>query len=100
MAFLIASPWNSFSLTLILIALIGLPWTLAFIALSMFIAILTGLLFEALVRRAVWPLFRPHPGRPGFDGAGGHPAGDLFGRLDPDRGRSAGPGRPATALHC
>ena len=55
MAFLIASPWNSFSLTLILIALIGLPWTLAFIALSMFIAILTGLLFEALVRRAVLP---------------------------------------------
>ena len=55
MAFLIASPWNSFSLTLILIALIGLPWTLAFIALSMFIAVLTGLLFEGLVKRAVLP---------------------------------------------
>ncbi len=55
MAFLIASPWNSFSLTLILIALIGLPWTLAFIALSMLIAVLTGLLFEALVRKAVLP---------------------------------------------
>lgn len=55
MAFLIASPWNSFSLTLILIAFIGLPWTLAFIALSMLIAVLTGLLFEGLVKRAVLP---------------------------------------------
>lgn len=55
MAFLIASPWNSFSLTLILIALIGLPWTLAFIGLSMFIAIITGLLFDILVKRQVLP---------------------------------------------
>jgi uncharacterized membrane protein YraQ (UPF0718 family) len=55
MAFLIASPWNSFSLTLILIALIGLPWTLAFIALSMLIAIITGLLFETLVKRKMLP---------------------------------------------
>lgn len=51
MAFLIASPWNSFSLTLILIALIGVPWTLAFIGLSMLIAIITGLIFENLVER-------------------------------------------------
>lgn len=50
MAFLIASPWNSFSLTLILFALIGLPWTLLFIGLSMLIAIITGLLFEKLVQ--------------------------------------------------
>lgn len=50
MAFLIASPWNSFSLTLILIALIGLPWTLAFVGLSMFIAIATGFVFDQLVR--------------------------------------------------
>lgn len=55
MAFLIASPWNSFSLTLILIALIGLPWTLAFIALSMLIAIIVGLLFDLLVKRKVLP---------------------------------------------
>ncbi len=55
MAFLIASPWNSFSLTLILIALIGLPWTLAFIGLSMLIAIISGLLFEFLVKRGVLP---------------------------------------------
>lgn len=45
-AFLVASPWNSFSLTLILVALIGLPMTLAFIALSMLIAVVTGLLVE------------------------------------------------------
>ncbi len=55
MAFLIASPWNSFSLTLILIALIGLPWTLAFIALSMMIAIIVGCLFDVLVAREVLP---------------------------------------------
>ncbi|HAC34121.1 MAG TPA: ATPase [Gammaproteobacteria bacterium] len=53
MAFLIASPWNSFSLTLILIALIGLPLTIAFILLSMVIAIITGLLFDLLVDRGV-----------------------------------------------
>jgi len=55
MAFLIASPWNSFSLTLILIALIGIPWTLGFIALSMLIAIIVGLLFDVFVRRGVLP---------------------------------------------
>ena len=55
MAFLIASPWNSFSLTLILIALIGIPWTLGFIALSMLIAIVVGLLFDRFVRHGVLP---------------------------------------------
>ena len=55
MAFLIASPWNSFSLTLILIALIGLPWTLAFIALSMGIAITSGLIFEHLTGKGTLP---------------------------------------------
>ncbi|TNE38593.1 MAG: ATPase [Alphaproteobacteria bacterium] len=58
MAFLIASPWNSFSLTLVLIALIGLKWTLAFIALSMAIAISAGLLFDLLVDRKILP---PNP---------------------------------------
>ena len=53
MAFLIASPWNSFSLTLVLVALIGLPWTLAFIGLSMGIAIVTGMVFDILVQRGV-----------------------------------------------
>lgn len=55
MAFLIASPWNSFSLTIILITLIGLPWTLAFIAFSMTIAIITGIIFDLLVKRNFLP---------------------------------------------
>jgi len=54
-AFLVASPWNSFSLTLILIALIGLPWTLAFILLSMVIALLAGFLFDLLVSSNILP---------------------------------------------
>ncbi|MAZ44200.1 MAG: ATPase [Legionellales bacterium] len=55
MAFLIASPWNSFSLTLILIALIGIPWTLGFIFLSMAIAIVTGMVFDRLVSSGILP---------------------------------------------
>ena len=55
MAFLIASPWNSFSLTLIMIALIGLPWTLAFIALSMLLALTSGWIFDRLEQRGVLP---------------------------------------------
>jgi uncharacterized membrane protein YraQ (UPF0718 family) len=55
MAFIIASPWNSFSLTIILFTLIGLGWTFAFIVLSMVIAITTGLLFNALVARKKLP---------------------------------------------
>ena len=54
-AFLVASPWNSFSLTLILIALIGLPWTLAFIIFSMLIAIIAGLAFDSLVKHNKLP---------------------------------------------
>ena len=49
MAFLIASPWNSLSLTLILFGLIGIGWTLAFIALSLVIALVSGWVFEKLV---------------------------------------------------
>ena len=55
MAFLIASPWNSFSLTLILIALVGLPWALGFIVLSMLIAVLSGLIFEHLTKKGTLP---------------------------------------------
>ena len=54
-AFLVASPWNSFSLTMILIALIGFWWTMGFIVLSMVIAIIAGLLFDSLVDRDVLP---------------------------------------------
>lgn len=59
MAFLIASPWNSLSLTIILIALIGFPWTLAFIVLSMLIALISGWLFDGFVHRGVLPA-NPH----------------------------------------
>ncbi len=55
MAFLVSSPWNSISLTLILIALIGLPWTIAFTILSMMIAFVTGILFDYFVQRGVLP---------------------------------------------
>jgi uncharacterized membrane protein YraQ (UPF0718 family) len=55
MAFLIASPWNSLSLTVILIALIGWQWTLLFIACSMFIGIFSGLIFNALVTTGKLP---------------------------------------------
>lgn len=54
-AFLLASPWNSLSLTLILIGLIGLKWTLAFIALSTAIALVTGWVFDLLVAQQALP---------------------------------------------
>ena len=54
-AFLLASPWNSFSLTLILIALIGWQWTLVFIVASMLVAWVTGWVFDTLVARGVLP---------------------------------------------
>lgn len=55
MAFLIASPWNSLSLTIILFSLIGVGWTLTFILLSAVVAIITGLIFDALVARGTLP---------------------------------------------
>jgi uncharacterized membrane protein YraQ (UPF0718 family) len=55
MAFLIASPWNSFSLTLILFALIGWKWTLVFVLGSALIALASGLIFDALTRRGILP---------------------------------------------
>ncbi len=55
MAFLLASPWNSLSLTLILFSLVGVGWTLCFIALSLVIGLITGMGFDALVRRQVLP---------------------------------------------
>lgn len=58
MAFLIASPWNSFSLTLIMIALIGLGWTLTFIALSVVVALVAGTLFDGCVAKNILP---PNP---------------------------------------
>ncbi len=55
MAFLIASPWNSLSLTVILIALIGWQWTLLFIICSMLIGIISGLAFNYLVKQGTLP---------------------------------------------
>ncbi|MCY0964635.1 permease [Parathalassolituus penaei] len=55
MAFLIASPWNSITLTLILVGLIGWQWTLAFIAGSLVIAWISGWIFEVLVARGTLP---------------------------------------------
>ncbi len=55
MAFLIASPWNSLSLTLILWGLIGLPWTVTFLLLSMVIGIFSGLIFDKLVLKGTLP---------------------------------------------
>ncbi len=58
MAFLIASPWNSFSLTLILLTLIGVQLTLAYVVLSMFIALITGVMFDWSVHKKILP---PNP---------------------------------------
>lgn len=58
LAFLIASPWNSLSLTLILAALIGWGWMFAFIALSMLVALVTGWIADRLVRAGKIP---PNP---------------------------------------
>ena len=55
MAFLLASPWNSFSLTLILFALIGWKLTLVFILFSMVIGLMTGWVFDQLVQRQKLP---------------------------------------------
>ncbi len=55
MAFLIASPWNSFTLTLVLFALVGIYWTLAFIACSMLSASSVGRMFDALAGRGAIP---------------------------------------------
>lgn len=55
MAFLIASPWNSLSLTIILISLIGVFWTLSFTLLSLVIAIITGVIFDKFVDKGILP---------------------------------------------
>lgn len=49
-AFLIASPWNSLSLTLILVALVGWKWTAVFVVLSAVIAVVSGLVVELMVK--------------------------------------------------
>lgn len=55
-AFLIASPWNSLSLTLILAALIGWKWMIIFILLSALVAIVTGWIVDRLVMAGKIPV--------------------------------------------
>jgi len=55
LAFLIASPWNSLSLTLILFSLIGIKWTLLYVFGSAVIAVLTGWVASFLVSRTSLP---------------------------------------------
>ena len=55
MAFLIASPWNSLSLTIVLIGLVGIQWTVIFIVASAIIAIVSGLIFEYYVQQGTLP---------------------------------------------
>lgn len=55
MAFLIASPWNSLSLTIILISLIGWTYTLLFIVLSAVVALITGVIVDAMTDRGSLP---------------------------------------------
>ncbi len=49
-AFLIASPWNSLSLTIIIGLMMGWGWLVVFILTSLVIAFATGLIVEALER--------------------------------------------------
>jgi len=49
-AFLIASPWNSLSLTIIIGVMMGWQWMVVFIVASLIIAFATGLIVEALER--------------------------------------------------
>ncbi|MEZ4819206.1 MAG: permease [Bdellovibrionota bacterium] len=51
-AFLIASPWNSLSLTIILAALIGWKATIMFILISAVIAMVSGIIFDRLEKTA------------------------------------------------
>lgn len=53
MAFLIASPWNSFSLTILLWVLVGFWWMMTFVLGSLIIAIISGLIFESLVVKKI-----------------------------------------------
>ena len=55
LAFLIASPWNSLSLTLILAALIGWKWMLIFIVLSMAVGLVSGWIADRLVEAGKLP---------------------------------------------
>lgn len=54
-AFLVASPWNSFSMTVILFALVGWKYTILFILLSCVIALTSGWILDRLVLAGTLP---------------------------------------------
>lgn len=56
--FLVASPWNSLSLTLVLITLIGFQWTMLYILGSIIIALCSGFIFQILTKSGTLP---PNP---------------------------------------
>ena len=66
--FLVASPWNSVSLTLILITLIGIKWTVLYVIGSLVIALCTGLVLQNLTKLGI---FAPNPNAPS------HPQNDV-----------------------
>ena len=53
--FLVASPWNSLSLTLVLITLIGFKWTMLYILGSVVIALATGVILQRLIKNGHLP---------------------------------------------
>ncbi len=53
--FLVASPWNSLSLTLVLITLIGFKWTMLYILGSVVIALTTGVILQHLIKSGRLP---------------------------------------------
>ncbi|MBC6445205.1 MAG: permease [Alphaproteobacteria bacterium GM202ARS2] len=55
MAFLIATPWNSLSLAIVLAALVGWTWMLIFTALSALIAFISGIIFDSLENKGYLP---------------------------------------------
>lgn len=59
-AFLIASPWNSLSITIIIGVLMGWGWMAVFVLASLGIALVTGLIVEALERAG---RIQPNPNR-------------------------------------
>ncbi|WP_425041123.1 permease [Primorskyibacter sp. S187A] len=59
-AFLIASPWNSLSLTIIIGVLMGWEWMAVFLVASLLIAFATGFIVEALERAG---RVKPNPNR-------------------------------------
>ena len=59
-AFLVASPWNSLSITIIIGVLMGWGWMVVFILGSLVIALITGMLVEMLERRG---RVKPNPNR-------------------------------------